>query len=127
MRKSRLRSGGWSQTLSASVALTRPSCCRQREFTIQADSQDERSADYTDYMARRSRNHNGAWPGRRWWESERSAAVKRQSDINGALPTLRMGPLHLFRLPLDLRSGVLKRANCHFSAGKVRKHFFEQF
>jgi hypothetical protein len=29
-----------------------------------------------------------------------------------------MGPFHLFRLPLDLRSDVLKEDNCHFSARK---------
>jgi hypothetical protein len=57
------------------------------------------------------------------WGSERSTAVKKQADINGLLPTLGVGPFHLFRLPLDLRSDVLRRGNCHFSQGKVRKHF----
>jgi hypothetical protein len=57
------------------------------------------------------------------WGSERSAAVKKRSGINGLLPALRASPFHLFRLPLDLRCDVLKTGNCHFSAGKVRLHF----
>jgi hypothetical protein len=56
--------------------------------------------------------------------SERSAPVKKQASINGLLPTLRVGPFHLFRLPLDLRSDVLKAGNCHFSAKKSAAALF---
>ena len=56
--------------------------------------------------------------------SERSATVKKQASINGLLPTLRVGPFHLFRLHLDLRSDVLKEGSCHFSARKSAEALF---
>src|SRR6516165_8504132 len=40
---------------------------------------------------------------------EHSATVKPEADINGRLPMLRMGPFHLFRFQLDLRSVSRKR------------------
>jgi hypothetical protein len=58
--------------------------------------------------------------------SERSAKAKTQSGINGLLPAPGAGPFHLFRLHLDLRYDVLKGGDCHFSAGKVRWHFFSR-
>ena len=57
----------------------------------------------------------GLWAGLRLGP-ERSAAVKKQSGINGLLS--QAGPFHLFRLQLDLRSDVLKEGNCHFSRRK---------
>ena len=50
--------------------------------------------------------------------SERSATVKKQSGINGLLPALRVGPFHLFRLHLDLRSDVLKGVTVTFPQEK---------
>ena len=50
--------------------------------------------------------------------SERSATVKKQSAINGLLPALRAGPFHLLRLPLELRSDVLKRVTVTFPLEK---------
>ena len=55
--------------------------------------------------------------------SERYAAVKKQSGINGLLPTLRMGPFHLFRLPLDLRCDVLKEVTVTFRQEKCTSTF----
>jgi hypothetical protein len=66
--------------------------------------------------SRYPRHRPAAWPdrhprargkelrGRDVWLPERSAPVKKQAGINGLLPTLRVGPFHLFRLHLDLRS-----------------------
>jgi hypothetical protein len=50
--------------------------------------------------------------------SERYATVKKQSGINGLLPTLRAGPFHLFRLHLDLRFDVLKKVTITFPQEK---------
>jgi hypothetical protein len=48
---------------------------------------------------------------------------QEQSGINGLLPTLRMGPFHLFRLPLDLRSDVLKEVTVTFREEKWASTF----
>src|SRR6516164_6832241 len=57
------------------------------------------------------------------WRSrsaEPSAALKNQSGINGLLPSLAAlgGPLHLFRLPLDLCSRFSKRVTITFPQEK---------
>src|SRR6516164_1304421 len=58
--------------------------------------------------------------GKRSRSAEPSATLKKQSGINGLLPSLASlgGPLHLFRLLLDLCSRFSKRVTITFPQEK---------
>ena len=58
--------------------------------------------------------------GKRSRSAEPSATLKKQSGINGLLPSLAAlgGPLHLFRLLLDLCSRFSKRVTITFPQEK---------